>query len=295
MVTVKNLRVGAEITGVDLSKPLDEATANKIRETYNERHLLLFPKQDISILDQWRAVSLFGTILNESQDGSGAIYVSGEKTKIESNRLLFHSDNHFTQVPIDLISLYAEEVDETATSTLFVDNAETYRDLPQRIKDKIDSAEVTTRTYFHRGFSDRPARMISEAEDDSDGPIAHHPAVWRHKVTGEPFVYLTELHAQVLSGMSRAESDKLLDEIFETMYQPARFYEHKWRTGDYLLWDNKIIQHARGEIRNVADGTSPPRSIRRVASGSVGFAEQFQFSEAALERMGANRSRAYAN
>lgn len=293
---VKKLRIGVEIRGVDLSVAPGDALVAELRALYNEQHMLVFRDQkNFTPLDQWRAISMFGMVLNESQDGSGVIYVSGEKSKIESNRLLFHSDNHFNQVPIEILSLYAEEVDESATSTLFVSNADTYRDLPQSIRDRIDAAEVEVRTYFHRGYSDRPARTVRPEEDDDDGPIARHPAVWQHPVTGEKFAYLTELGAHHLTGMNREESDQLLNEIFDVMYQPSRFYEHHWRTGDYVLWNNRVLQHARGEIRNSDTGETLARSIRRVAGGTIGFTEQFQFSPEALERMEARRAAAQAS
>lgn len=285
MIEVKDLRIGVEIGGVDLSRALDGATADRLRALYNERHLLVFRDQDLSVLDQWRAVSIFGTILNESSDGSGVMYVSGSKTNIKSDRLLFHSDNHFTPVPVELLSLYAEELDESATTTLFLDNVEAYEKLAPELRERIDGADVEVRTYFHRGYSDRPARTIGQDEDDEDGPIARHPAVWRQPATGKPFVYLTELGSHHLVGIDRAESDTILDAVFGEMYQPDRQYEHHWRQGDYVLWNNRTIQHARGPLVPGKDGGAQVRSIRRVAGGSVGFAEQFRFSDAALARM----------
>jgi taurine dioxygenase len=283
MLETKPLRVGVEITGLDLRRQLDPDSASELKRILDNHQLMLFRDQDITPGDQIRLLGIFGNVLDEVQDGKRYQYVSGDETSVRPGRLLFHSDNHFTQVPLEVLSLYGERIGEAATPTLFVDNVEAYQRLPSELAVRLDGLDVVTKSYFHLGYSDRPARSVSPELEG--GPRAQHPAVWRHPVTGAPFLYLTELHAHHLEGLPREESDVLLTQALDAIYVPDRFYEHHWRTGDLLVWNNRTVQHARGELAPTDGSPASARSVRRVAVGPVGFSDQFQFSPEALAAM----------
>lgn len=283
MLETKPLQVGMEISGLDLRRPTDPGTASEIQKILNEYQLILFRDQDITPDDQIRLLGAFGNVLDEVQDGKRYQYVSGDETSVRPGRLLFHSDNHFTQVPLEVLSLYGERIGEAATPTLFLDNVEAYRRLPSGLAARLEGLEVVTKSYFHLGYSDRPARGVSP--EPEGGPQARHPAVWRHPVTDAPFLYLTELHAHHLAGLPREESDALLTAAMDAIYVPDRFYRHRWRTGDLLVWNNRTVQHARGELTPTDGSPAVARSVRRVAVGPVGFTDQFQFSPEALAAM----------
>jgi taurine dioxygenase len=283
MPETKPLQVGVEISGIDLRRAIDPGAAAELQRLLAEHQLILFRDQDITPADQIRLLGVFGNVLDEVQDGKRYQYVSGDETSVRPGRLLFHSDNHFTQVPLEVLSLYGERIGEAATPTLFVDNVEAYRRLPSELAARLDGLDVVTKSYFHLGYSDRPARSVSP--EPEGGPCARHPAVWRHPVTGAPFLYLTELHAHHLAGLPREESDALLGAAMDAIYVPDRFYEHRWRTGDLLVWNNRTVQHARGELTPSDGSPAAARSVRRVAVGPVGFSDQFQFAPEALEAM----------
>lgn len=283
MLETKPLRVGVEISGFDLRRRIDRSAASELQRILSDHQLILFRDQDLTPDDQIRLLGTFGNVLDEVQDGKSYQYVSGDETSVRPGRLLFHSDNHFTQVPLEVLSLYGERIGEAATPTLFVDNVEAYQRLPSELATRLEGLDVVTKSYFHLGYSDRPARSVSP--EPEGGPRAQHPAVWRHPVTGAPFLYLTELHAHHLAGLPREESDALLTAAMDAIYVPDRFYEHRWRTGDLLVWNNRTVQHARGELTPSDGSAAAARSVRRVAVGPVGFTDQFQFSPEMLEAM----------
>jgi taurine dioxygenase len=274
------LQVGVEVKGLKLDQPVPPDIAVELRRLLADHQLLVFRDQAITPEDQIRVLEIFGKVLDEKGDGSRYQYVSGEKTSVKPGRLLFHSDNHFTQVPLELLSLYGEEVGDKATPTLFVDNIDGYARLPRDCRDKLQDLEVTNRSFFHLGLSDQAARELSA--DLSGGPVSRHPAIWRHPETGKPFVYLTELHAFRLEGLEPDESSALLDRVFYTLYDPATIHEHKWADGDLVIWNNRTVQHARGPL----DSSASARSLRRVSTGSITFSEQFQFAPEAIQEMG---------
>jgi taurine dioxygenase len=267
---------GVEIKGLDLRDPLDPATARALRASLAKYHLLVFRNQELRAADQIRVLSAFGNVLDEPNDGSRHTYVSGDTTSatFKPGRLLFHSDNHFTQVPLEMLSLYAERVDEQAAPTLFVDNVEGLRRLPSDLAARLgDVQSVNVSYYFWGQGGDRPSRSVQP--ERAEAPRAIHPVIWRHAVSGEPFIYVTELHTHHLEGMSLEESDALLGEVRKVLYAPEGIYEHKWRTGDLVIWDNRAVQHARGDVPDArAVPSAPNRSIRRVVVGPKDFRDQ---------------------
>lgn len=278
------LRIGVEIRGLRLDRPITDQDASELRRLLADRQLLVFREQAISPEDQIRVLEIFGKVLDEKADGLRYQYVSGEKTSVKPGRLLFHSDNHFTQVPLELLSLYGEKVGAKATPTLFADNIAGYERLSPECREKLENLTVINRSFFHLGLSDRTARELpAELEG---GPVARHPAVWRHPDSGKPFVYLTELHAYRLDGLEEEESRALLDEVFATLYDPATIHEHKWADGDLVIWNNRTVQHARGPLDETDEAAASARSIRRVSTGTITFTDQFQFTPEVIARMG---------
>jgi taurine dioxygenase len=265
---------GAEIKGLDLAEPLEAATAETLRAALAQYHLLVFRDQALTPADQIRVLGLFGNVLDEPHNGSRHSYVSGDATSVNPGRLLFHSDNHFTPVPLEMLSLYAESVDDRAASTLFVDNVQGFRRLPPELAARLSDAQSVNVSYYYWGQgSDRPSRSVDP--DHPEAPRAVHPVVWRHPVSGEPFIYVTELHTHHLLGMPLDESDDLLAAVRKVLHAPDAMYEHQWRTGDLVIWDNRAVQHARGFVPDSkADPTAPERSLRRVVVGPKDFHDQ---------------------
>src|SRR4051812_17476603 len=96
------LRVGVQIDGLSLDQELAAEEVQQLRKVWAERQLVLFRGQKISPDRQIQVMKLFGNVLDEKQDGLNYQYVSGEETAIKPSRLLFHSDTHYTQVPLEL-------------------------------------------------------------------------------------------------------------------------------------------------------------------------------------------------
>ena len=94
-----------------------------------------------------------------------------------------------------------------------------------------------------------------------------------HYRTGRPLLFVTEHHVDRIEGFAQEEGAKLLQRLFAHIYAPARQYEHIWRKGDLVIWDNYAIQHARTREADPADGR---RVLQRVWFGQHGYADQLE-------------------
>ncbi len=248
-----NANIGAEIRGVDLSQPVEAATAGALRDAWTRHVVLLFRDQLLS--DQalkrsadWLgaasdivmpldrrgdddvAVALISNILDQAGQPIGAL---------GDGEMWFHHDNCYTAEPDKGTWLYAVELPSQGGHTLFANGYLAYDALPDRLRRAIAGRRVL-RVYDW---------TIRQRPDTSnlDG-MAHfwQPAVVAHPATGRKALYIDRLMTVAVEGYGTAESKALLDELFPHIERTD--YEHVWRLGDYVLWDNRCSAHARTDF-----------------------------------------------
>jgi hypothetical protein len=93
--------------------------------------------------------------------------------------------------------------------------------------------------------------------------------VGHQKGTGRPYLLINASQTAYLIGMSEADSDALLEELFSHLYAEDSIYEHKWQRGDLVVWDNRALNHARGKI---VGGT---RTLQRVTVAQLSYDQQY--------------------
>jgi alpha-ketoglutarate-dependent taurine dioxygenase len=270
------LPVGIAVTGLNLSAPVAPADAATLRDLLNTHHLLLFRAQALAGPEQVRIMDIFGRVVDEGGDRSGFTLVSGAKDSlVKPGRLVFHTDNHFTRVPLDVLSLYGLSVDASASPTLFIDNMAAYTRLPRALAERLANLEAVNISHYFHGLGHLRARDVDPVH--ADAPQATHKVIGHHSPSGAPFVYLTEGHTHHIVGLPLEESDALMEQVHEALYPPEFTYSHHWQAGDLIIWNNRVVQHARGPVPDVkADPGAPPRTLRRVVVGPLGFHEQVE-------------------
>ena len=176
--------------------------------------------------------------------------------------IAFHADLMSTPEPYKVLSLYAITVEEDQTTTRFVDGGRAVRTLPAELRAKAGRMEAVTvmpQISTHREIEyDPPAFM----------PRHSQPAIIRHPVTDEPILYVSEMQTARIGDLPPVESEALLNELFAHFYADDAVREHRWRTGDLVVWDNMAQQHARPDQ---SDATV--RHLRRVCVADKGFYE----------------------
>ena len=154
----------------------------------------------------------------------------------------FHSDGSHRDVPYRATTLYAVQIPSRGGETKFANLYEAYDALPEATKQRIEGLKAA---YIYDVY----ATLRDQVKEDADNlSNAVHPLVKTHPETGRKSLYLSRLMTRNIVGMDRAESDRLLEELFEHAERPEFVYAHSWSVGDLLIWDNRCLNHARNDF-----------------------------------------------
>jgi alpha-ketoglutarate-dependent taurine dioxygenase len=250
---------GSEITGVDLHAELDDHTVAFLREVFDERGLLLFRDLEIDREVQFTLTQVLRghevPTPEERRAGAaaqGSFYISNkrERSVAPFGRLLFHADGMWTDEPFEVLSLHAEHVEPPVPATSFASATGAWATLPDDLRARVvgvDAVQVGGPEDFHearrRRYGDDVMQTVRE-----DAPSFAMPIARPHPRTGATILNASENHTKEIVGLSEPESDELLEQLFAHLYRPENTYEHAWRTGDLVIWDNLALQHARPNV-----------------------------------------------
>jgi taurine dioxygenase len=244
--------LGAEISGIDLRDPIDAALRAKLLDAWHEHLIILLRDQVLDEDAQVRFAETFGPpakitsgrsfsvkhpsvmlISNIRQDGKpiGAL---------PDGEMQFHTDQCHQAVPAKATLLYAIEIPSHGGNTLFANAYAAYATLPDDIKARIEGRRALN--AYDKDSTQRTARY------DNAASSCRHPVVRTHPATGRKALYVNRLMTREIEGLSRAESDALLEKLFDHQEQQQFVYEHVWRPGDLLMWDNRCTLHARTDF-----------------------------------------------
>jgi taurine dioxygenase len=190
----------------------------------------------------------FSYVSNKEENG-GAPY----------GRLLYHSDMMWSEIANQTPSLYAVEAQQPSTPTVFVNTVNAWKRLPDDLKERVKGLSA-------RHESGQQGRGGTKYEDELIQPQwgklrdTVKPIAMPHPRTGQIMLYVCEQQTREIVGLSKTESDALLDQLFEHMYQPEWIIAHQWRTGDLVVWDNMSAQHGRPYV----EGGGPARTLRKI-------------------------------
>jgi len=266
-VAVKNLSpaVGAEILGVDLRR-LSDADFADIATVWHRRSALLFRDQQIGDDDLISFSRRFGELDPPPNQEHGRLSPAGyPDIYVVSNVLdaggqpvgalgageaVWHTDMSYLELPPDASMLYALEIPAAGGDTWIGGMEAAWAALPETLKDQLRGRRIKhDGTYNSGGFL---RKGVEPTDDPQQAPGAWHPAVCRHPVTGVPSLYLGRRRNSYVEGLSPAASEALLDALWAHIDRPELRYEHKWRVGDLLLWDNRSTMHRRDPFDQAA-------------------------------------------
>jgi taurine dioxygenase len=256
-------RIGAKVSGVDIGKDLDPPTVAAIRAALNEHKALVFDDVDLDDDGQQRFARHFGT-LTTAHPTVPAVEGAPNILPVDSERGRanhWHTDVTFVLNPPQASTLRSIVVPPYGGETLIANSAAAYRDLPEPLRKFADTlwAEHTNDYDYavpEESLDDKAA--AARAQFTSITYRTVHPVVRVHPLTGERGLFIGGF-AQRISGLSAAESRKILELLQSYVTRPENVLRWSWKPNQLVLFDNRITQHYA--IDNY-DGL--PRRLNRV-------------------------------
>jgi taurine dioxygenase len=257
---------------LDAAKGLSGDDEDELRRLYARDGLLVVRGLELSLEAQLDFCSLFGPVLRSE----GETYVVSNNPEVgilAGAELIFHSDIPYVPAPYAAGALYAVEVTEGVSPTRFASGLRAYEQLSpaQRARvDGLNSIQMRTRVIDGRN------RLTDAKPTDN---CAVQAVVGRQAGTGRPYLFTGETHTAAIIGLAEADSEALLEELFAVLYAEDNIYDHQWRTGDLVIWDNLAVQHGRKPV------TGGVRTLQRVSIGQFAYWDQYPVDRQTFEAL----------
>ncbi len=251
---IKLRRIGAflaaEVTGVDLTKPVDAATFEAIKQAHAEHGVLVFPNQKISSEDLKRFGRMFGELTVHPFSTSGKeqpelIVYDNKEGNPPPPTDIWHSDETFRECPPMGTMLCSKIIPEIGGDTVFCSMSAAYDGLSGRLQKFIDGLEaVHDFKPFKQLFEgSEEGRKRLRAYEEIYRPVTH-PVVRVHPVTGKKSLFVNPQFTLSIKGMEESESRDLLDRLCRCVNMLEHQYRHRWEPDMLVFWDNRSLQHA---------------------------------------------------
>lgn len=256
--------IGHEVRGVDL-RHVDDATVDAIQRAFNQHGVLVFRDQQMTPAEQIAFSRRLGALdrfvldrFNHPQHPEifvvSNILEDGRPIGMADAGSYWHSDMWVSAKPPRGSMLYALEVPHGADGlplgdTQFASTAYAYDTLPDDLKARIEDLEAvfSSRKYAeyvgHSTVKDVYTKEIVAAREQVKDRMITHRLVRRHPYTGRKCLYVVEGVISDIVGMSREESQPLLEQLLRHVVRPEVVYRHAWRVGDAVMWDNYAALH----------------------------------------------------
>ena len=249
--------IGAEILGVDLQKPLETKVVRTIEEAWYKFVIILFRNQNITLKQQNDFANSFGKVAvrhqetateHEKTTSNTVMLITNVRENgkpigtLPDGEMMFHSDTPYYEKPLKATMLYALEIPSHGGNTLFSNSYRAAETLPEEIKQMIGSKKALH--IYDYGNQHKTAESYSKEIH----PHFAHPIFRKHPETGRSALFVSELMTEEILGVSKKESQDLLNFLFGHQRKSKFVYEHQWRVGDLILWDNRCSVHARTDF-----------------------------------------------
>jgi taurine dioxygenase len=257
-VTPLTPHIGAEITGIDLREALDAATIAALKRYWLQYVILVLRGQELSQADLLRVTGYLGTVGKLARPKEfrpsgydslldGIMLISNIRENGEpigalpDGEMMFHHDGIHGPLPDKGTCLYSVEVPTTGGNTLFANCTTAYERLPADLRDVLEGRKA----FHHYNYG-----QVQRHDDKGVAAFAEsvHPVFRTHDETGRKAIYVNRLMTEYILELPKEESDLLLARLFDHAENPEWIYEHVWRKGDLVIWDNRCSMHARTDF-----------------------------------------------
>ena len=244
--------LGAEVSGVDLAQPIDDATAEEIRRAFADYLVLFFRGQDIAPADQVAFAGLFGPVgtypfAEPITDHPQVIAVIKEAHQTTNFGGIWHTDTPYLDRPSLGSVLYAHEVPQVGGDTLWASGYRAWETLSEGLRETLEPLRAVQSAAKNkaalRADHLKDGAMRGHNENAMDAQQAEHPVARRHPVTGRISLYVSPAHTTNFVGWTEAESAPLLEYLFRHITAEENICRFRWTRGSLAIWDNRCCLH----------------------------------------------------
>jgi len=241
--------LGAELSGVDLSRDLDDATVAEIRRAWLQHLVIFFRDQDLPPARFLAFAKRFGEPieypfvkgLDEFPEIIPVLKLEHEKINFGG---IWHSDTTYLDVPPMASMLVAREVPPHGGDTEFANMYLAYETLSAGMRRMLDGLVAVNSSAAADVSRTREDRIKDSARADAKKEYtASHPVVRVHPETGRRALYVNVAHTVRFEGMTEEESAPILKFLYAHQTRADFTCRFRWRAGSLAFWDNRCAQH----------------------------------------------------
>jgi len=236
--------IGAEVSGIDLAEPLDDARRAELDTAFLDHKVLFFRDQPITTEQHVAFCRAFGELevhpFVPHKPGHPEVMVLTHDERRRGHENAWHSDVTWRIEPSLGSMLRAIELPDVGGDTLFADMEAAFDALDTELQERVSALRAVhdfTRV-FGRGKSPEEIAELHETY-----PPAEHPVVRTHPVTGRKSIYVNVAFTAHIVGLDPDESDALLRTLYRQAWVPERQCRFRWEPDSLALWDNRCVQH----------------------------------------------------
>ena len=287
-LSIKRLGVflGAEITGIDLTRPLGQPAIDALGLAHAEHGVLVFPDQVLSSDDLMRFGRYFGQLSvhpfsTSTADNPELIVFDNKEGNPPAATDIWHTDETFREAPPMGTALCSKIIPEVGGDTTFASMSAVYEGLSDRWQRFLSGLEAVHDFKPFRGlFPGDKEGMERLHRFEALYPLVTHPVVTVHPMTGKKVLFVNPQFTLYIKGMAEDESRTILEMLFRKTLVHEYQYRHRWQPNMLVFWDNRGVQHSAlhdyypqrrlmervtvGGTRPLPDGpAADPKDLRR--------------------------------
>jgi taurine dioxygenase len=250
--------IGADIVGVDLSRPLPDAIFQRIHDAWMQHLVLRFRGQKLDKDDLLRFSRRFGELDKAPINTKGTPWIEGypdmtvmSNIKVDGEPVgslgygeaVWHTDMSYQDITPTGALLYGVEVTKAGGETGFVSMYQVYDTMPADLRAAVEGKLIKHDASYNSAGDLR--KGFKPVTNPAEAPGAIHPAVVSHPVTGRKALFLGRRPNGYVMGMALADSEALLERLWAHATQPQLAWYQVWQVGDLMMWDNRCTMHRR--------------------------------------------------
>ena len=250
--------LGAEVRGIDMRQPLDDATRQELLDAWTQHLVLVFPGQPVTDEEHVAFTRFLGEpeIFHQAIIKSTRVREIFRVSNVNDEGLLmpptdptvrqlslaqyWHTDSSYLPIPCVGALLHGVEISRSGGETQFTNMYLVYDALPATLKQRIQGRKA--RHNFENMHTLKPLKPMTDAERAAVPPV-WHPLVRKHPVSGRTSLYISPIYNDEVEGLSPADSRALIAELADFAARPEFVYSHSWETDDVVMWDNRCTMH----------------------------------------------------